>query len=100
MSTASCCKLTGPGLVGGLQGTHCEFTVEMPPREMQPAGGSELSMHIRGPSKAVISSKPIPNGYTVDYFPSEPGEYNLTVLCDNDHVPSSPFTVQVSIGVV
>jgi hypothetical protein len=72
----------------------------MPPREMQPAGGSELSMHIRGPSKAVISSKPILNGYTVDYFPSEPGEYNLTVLCDNDHVPSSPFTVQVRVDVL
>lgn len=97
MSTASCCMLSGPGLKGGLQGTHCEFNVEMPPRESQPGGGSELSMHIRGPSKAVISSRPYANGYIVDYFPSEPGEYILTVLCDNDHVSSSPFTVQVSV---
>eukprot|EP00118_Oscarella_pearsei_P002715 m.11363 g.11363 ORF g.11363 m.11363 type:complete len:425 (+) comp23209_c0_seq1:302-1576(+) len=95
MSSANCCQLSGLGLKGGLQGTHCEFLVEMPPRDKQKPDGSELSMNIKGPSKAVITSRPTDYGFKVDYFPTEPGDYTLTVLCDGEHVPGSPFGVKV-----
>ena len=94
-SAANCCQLSGLGLKGGLQGTHCEFFVEMPSREKQKPDGSELMMNIKGPSKAVITSRAADAGFNVDYFPTEPGDYTLTVLCDGEHVPGSPFSVKV-----
>ncbi|KJH52735.1 Filamin/ABP280 repeat protein [Dictyocaulus viviparus] len=59
------------------------------------AGYGGLSVSVQGPSKAELSCKEIKAGLIkVNYKPTEPGIYVITVKFADHHVKGSPFTVQ------
>lgn len=59
------------------------------------AGG--LSLAVEGPSKAEISCKDNKDGTcTVSYLPTAPGDYNIIVKFDDEHIPGSPFTAKIT----
>lgn len=56
-----------------------------------------LSLAVEGPSKAEISCKDNKDGTcTVSYLPTAPGDYNIIVKFDNNHIPGSPFTAKIT----
>jgi filamin len=51
---------------------------------------------IEGPSEAKISCKDNRNGScTVEYTPTEPGDYDVSIRFADQHIPGSPFKVPV-----
>lgn len=61
-----------------------------------PKGYATLSLSIEGPSKAEIECTDNNDGTcTVSYCPTEPGIYLVNVRYADQHVPGSPFTIQV-----
>uniref|UniRef100_A0A5K3FCM2 Calponin-homology (CH) domain-containing protein n=1 Tax=Mesocestoides corti TaxID=53468 RepID=A0A5K3FCM2_MESCO len=60
------------------------------------AGYATLSLSIEGPSKAEIECTDNSDGTcTVSYCPTEPGTYLVNVKYADQHVPGSPFTINV-----
>lgn len=56
----------------------------------------KLGLRIEGPSQAKLDPKKNPNGIMdVTYYPTEPGEYAVHVLCNNDDIPKSPFMADI-----
>jgi filamin len=55
-----------------------------------------LGLAIEGPSEAKISCKDNRNGScTVEYTPTEPGDYDVSIRFADQHIPGSPFKVPV-----
>ncbi|XP_063707051.1 filamin-A isoform X3 [Culicoides brevitarsis] len=82
----------GPGLEGGLRNESCKFTVET-----KGAGTGGLSLAIEGPSEAKITCQDKRDGSCdVEYTPTEPGEYDITIRFAEKHIPGSPFKVLVT----
>lgn len=53
-------------------------------------------MAIEGPSKAEISCVDNKDGTcSVSYLPTLPGDYNILVKYNADHIPGSPFTARI-----
>jgi len=93
-------KCYGDGLVEGIQNEEAQFMVET-----DKAGPGKLDIKVFGPEgdDSPVMVTPRENGsYTVDYTPTVPGEYQIHVTFDGQHVPGSVFTVvvleQMSIG--
>nr|VZI47922.1 unnamed protein product [Spirometra erinaceieuropaei] len=60
------------------------------------AGFATLSLSIEGPSKAEIECVDNNDGTcTVAFYPTEPGVYMVNVKYADQHVPNSPFTINV-----
>ena len=85
-------KAAGPGLKGGLMNQKASFTVST--RE---AGLGGLSFSIEGPSEAKMSCIDNRNGSCdVEFLPTEPGEYDISIKFADQHIPGSPFKVHIA----
>ncbi|OCT57973.1 hypothetical protein XELAEV_18002841mg [Xenopus laevis] len=81
----------GPGLEQGEVGTPAEFSIWT--RE---AGAGGLSIAVEGPSKAEIAFEDRKDGSCgVSYIVQEPGDYEVSVKFNDEHIPDSPFVVPV-----
>ncbi|KAK1799532.1 hypothetical protein P4O66_000414 [Electrophorus voltai] len=82
----------GPGLVYGVANKPATFTIYT---EDAAEGGLDLA--IEGPSKAEISCIDNEDGTcTVTYLPTLPGDYNILVRYNDDHIAGSPFTARMT----
>ena len=51
---------------------------------------------MEGPSQARLEPKKNPDGsMDVAYYPTEPGEYAVHVLCNQDDIPKSPYMADI-----
>ncbi|XP_072237631.1 filamin-B isoform X1 [Leuresthes tenuis] len=84
-------KAGGPGLEGALAGEPAEFSIWT--RE---AGAGGLSIAVEGPSRAEISFDDRKDGSCgVSYIAQEPGDYEISVKFNDQHIPDSPYLVPV-----
>lgn len=79
------------GLDSGVVNEKSEFTVNT-----RDAGYGGLGLSIEGPSKAEINCVDNEDGTcTVDFVPTEPGDYTIHVRFADEEIPGSPFTCNV-----
>ncbi|XP_058488127.1 filamin-B isoform X1 [Solea solea] len=84
-------KAGGPGLEGAQAGEPAEFSIWT--RE---AGAGGLSIAVEGPSRAEIAFDDRRDGSCgVSYVAQEPGDYEISVKFNDQHIPDSPFLVPV-----
>ena len=84
-------KAHGPGLARGEVGEASPFKIDT-----RGAGNGSLGLTVEGPCEARIDC--IDNGdgsCSVNYLPTEPGEYQINILFADQHIPGSPFTAFV-----
>ncbi|CAG9759879.1 unnamed protein product [Ceutorhynchus assimilis] len=85
------CIAYGPGLDKGILNETNVFTVET-----KGAGNGGLSLAIEGPSEAKMTCKDNRDGScSVEYVPTEAGEYDVAIRFADSHIPGSPFKVNV-----
>ncbi|KAL8592277.1 hypothetical protein ACOMHN_036911 [Nucella lapillus] len=85
-------QVGGPGLEKGEVGVWNACNIYT--RE---AGPGSLSMAVEGPSKAEIRLEERPNGFLgATYKVSKPGMYGLHIKFEEDHIPGSPFMVNIA----
>ncbi|KAG7270234.1 hypothetical protein CRUP_013951 [Coryphaenoides rupestris] len=88
-------KAGGPGLEGAQVGEPAEFCIWT--RE---AGAGGLSVAVEGPSRAEISFQDRKDGSCgVSYVAPEPGDYEVSVKFNEQHIPDSPYLVPVVAAV-
>ncbi|KAM4583192.1 filamin B a isoform 1-T1 [Fundulus diaphanus] len=81
----------GPGLEGALAGEPAEFSIWT--RE---AGAGGLSVAVEGPSRAEIAFDDRKDGSCgISYVAQEPGDYEISVKFNEQHIPDSPYLVPV-----
>uniref|UniRef100_A0A8C1JVM4 Filamin B n=1 Tax=Cyprinus carpio TaxID=7962 RepID=A0A8C1JVM4_CYPCA len=81
----------GPGLEKAETGVPAEFNVWT--RE---AGAGGLSIALEGPSRAEISFEERKDGSCgVSYVAQEPGDYEVSIKFNDEHIPDSPYLVPV-----
>ncbi|XP_041430934.1 filamin-A isoform X1 [Xenopus laevis] len=81
----------GPGLEGGVVGKSADFVVEAIGDDV-----GTLGFSVEGPSQAKIECDDKGDGSCdVRYWPLEPGEYAVHVLCNNEDVKLSPFMADI-----
>ncbi|XP_017560373.1 filamin-B isoform X1 [Pygocentrus nattereri] len=81
----------GPGLEGGIVGKSADFVAE----SVGPDVGV-LGFAIEGPSQARIECEDQNDGSCdVKYWPTEPGEYAVHVMCDDEDIEDSPFMAYI-----
>uniref|UniRef100_A0A7N9CWH3 Filamin B n=1 Tax=Macaca fascicularis TaxID=9541 RepID=A0A7N9CWH3_MACFA len=77
----------GPGLHGGIVGRSADFVVESIGSEV-----GSLGFAIEGPSQAKIEYDDQNDGSCdVKYWPKEPGEYAVHIMCDDEDIKDSPY---------
>ncbi|XP_069025647.1 filamin-B isoform X3 [Embiotoca jacksoni] len=82
----------GPGLSYGVANKTATFTVYT---EDASEGGLDLA--IEGPSKAEITCVDNKDGTcSVSYLPTLPGDYNILVKYNEEHIAGSPFTARIT----
>ncbi|KAJ4919300.1 hypothetical protein JOQ06_006545, partial [Pogonophryne albipinna] len=82
----------GTGLERGIAGTPAEFSIWT--RE---AGAGGLSIAVEGPSKAEITFEDRKDGSCgVAYVVQEPGDYEVSIKFNDEHIPDSPFIVPIA----
>ncbi|XP_067618137.1 filamin-A isoform X2 [Eurosta solidaginis] len=82
----------GPGLTHGVTGEPCNFTIST---KGASAGG--LTMAVEGPSKADINYHDNKDGtVSVQYLPTAPGEYQVSVRFGDKHIKGSPYFAKVT----
>nr|XP_055048216.1 filamin-C isoform X1 [Misgurnus anguillicaudatus] len=82
----------GTGLERAVAGVPAEFSIWT--RE---AGAGGLSIAVEGPNKAEISFEDRKDGSCgVIYIVQEPGDYEVSIKFNNEHIPDSPFIVPVA----
>lgn len=85
------CKATGSGLESGNCGETCKFVIDT--RE---AGLGGLTLAVEGPAETKFKCTDNRNGScNVEYIPTEPGEYDISILFANTHIPGSPYKIQI-----
>ncbi|KAF4093938.1 hypothetical protein AMELA_G00007140 [Ameiurus melas] len=81
----------GPGLEGGVVGKSADFVVESVGTDV-----GVLGFAIEGPSQARIQCDDQNDGSCdVKYWPTEPGEYAVHVMCDDEDIEESPFMAYI-----
>ncbi|XP_077185790.1 filamin-A isoform X2 [Paroedura picta] len=81
----------GPGLEGGVVGKSADFVVEAIGDDV-----GTLGFSVEGPSQAKIECDDKGDGSCdVRYWPQEPGEYAVHVLCNNEDIKLSPFMAEI-----
>uniref|UniRef100_A0A8C1F8L6 Filamin A, alpha (actin binding protein 280) n=1 Tax=Cyprinus carpio carpio TaxID=630221 RepID=A0A8C1F8L6_CYPCA len=81
----------GPGLESGVVGKSADFVVEALGDDV-----GTLGFSVEGPSPAKIECDDKGDGSCdVRYWPTEPGEYAVHVLCKNEDIQLSPFMAEV-----
>uniref|UniRef100_A0A4W5K2T1 Filamin C n=1 Tax=Hucho hucho TaxID=62062 RepID=A0A4W5K2T1_9TELE len=82
----------GTGLDRGVAGVAAEFSIWT--RE---AGAGGLSIAVEGPSKAEITFEDRKDGSCgVAYVVQEPGDYEVSIKFNDEHIPDSPFIVPIA----
>ncbi|XP_077070546.1 filamin-A isoform X2 [Siphateles boraxobius] len=82
----------GPGLERAEAGVPAEFSIWT--RE---AGAGGLSIAVEGPSKPEIAFEDRKDGSSgVSYIVQEPGDYEVSIKFNDEHIPDSPFVVPVA----
>uniref|UniRef100_A0A3Q3W141 Calponin-homology (CH) domain-containing protein n=1 Tax=Mola mola TaxID=94237 RepID=A0A3Q3W141_MOLML len=82
----------GTGLDRGVAGIPAEFSIWT--RE---AGAGGLSIAVEGPSKAEITFEDRKDGSCgVSYVVQEPGDYEVSIKFNDEHIPDSPFIVPIA----
>ncbi|XP_055692695.1 filamin-A isoform X5 [Lutzomyia longipalpis] len=82
----------GPGLVHGVSGEPCNFTIST-----KGAGAGGLSLAVEGPSKADITYHDNKDGtVSVSYLPTAPGEYKISVRFGDKNIKGSPFFAKIT----
>uniref|UniRef100_A0A8C9WIV8 Filamin C n=1 Tax=Scleropages formosus TaxID=113540 RepID=A0A8C9WIV8_SCLFO len=81
----------GPGLETGMVGKSADFVVEAIGTEV-----GTLGFSIEGPSQAKIECDDKGDGSCdVSYWPTEPGDYAVHVICDDEDIKDSPFMAHI-----
>ncbi|XP_051516060.1 filamin-A-like [Myxocyprinus asiaticus] len=81
----------GPGLESGVVGKSADFVVEAVGDDV-----GTLGFSVEGPSPAKIECDDKGDGSCdVHYWPTEPGEYAVHVLCRNEDIHLSPFMAEI-----
>ena len=82
-------KAFGPGLERAVVNQTNVFTVET-----KGAGTGGLGLAIEGPSEAKMTCRDNRDGScTVEYVPTEAGDYDISVKFADQSIPGSPFKV-------
>ena len=82
-------KAYGDGLEKGIVDENNYFTIET-----KNAGTGGLGLAMEGPSEATVQCVDNQDGScTVDYVPTEEGDYDITIKFGDAHIPGSPFRV-------
>ncbi|XP_023265214.1 filamin-B-like isoform X2 [Seriola lalandi dorsalis] len=82
----------GPGLSYGVANKMATFIIYT---EDASEGGLDLA--IEGPSKAEINCVDNKDGTcSVSYLPTLPGDYNILVKYNDEHIAGSPFTARIT----
>lgn len=77
----------GVGLQGGTTKEWVEFDLDL-----RKAGDGGISVDIQGPKQPKVEYDDHEDGtMTIQYYPVEPGEYNIDISFNNTHIPGSPF---------
>jgi filamin len=85
-------RATGQGLIKGEVNQPCDFNIYT--RE---AGAGALSIAVEGPAKAEIDFHDRKDGTCgVSFVCSEPGEYEVSVKFNDEHIPDSPFRAHIT----
>ncbi|XP_016320434.1 filamin-A [Sinocyclocheilus anshuiensis] len=80
----------GLGLQKGLTGHPNVFRVNAR------SSVDDLDITVEGPSECQVTCKDSGEGmYNVEYYPSVPGDYKITITCGENHIPGSPFIASV-----
>ena len=62
------------------------------------AGTGGLGLAIEGPSEAKMTCKDNRDGScSVEYVPTEPGEYDVSIKFADQHIPGYPFMVLICL---
>uniref|UniRef100_H3C9U0 Filamin C n=1 Tax=Tetraodon nigroviridis TaxID=99883 RepID=H3C9U0_TETNG len=81
----------GPGLKTGMVGKSADFVVEAIGVDV-----GTLGFSIEGPSQAKIECDDKDDGSCdVHYWPTEPGDYAVHVICDDEDIKDSPFIAHI-----
>ncbi|XP_028810278.1 filamin-C isoform X7 [Denticeps clupeoides] len=81
----------GPGLETGMVGKSADFVVEAIGTEV-----GTLGFSIEGPSQAKIECDDKGDGSCdMRYWPTEPGDYAVHVICDDEDIKDSPFMAHI-----
>ncbi|CAB1413282.1 unnamed protein product [Pleuronectes platessa] len=81
----------GPGLETGAVGKSADFVVEAIGTEV-----GTLGFSIEGPSQAKIECDDKGDGSCdVRYWPTEPGDFAVHVICDDEDIKDSPFMAHI-----
>lgn len=95
-SNASKAKAYGDGLYRGITTKPAEFTIDT--RE---AGPGALGLTIEGPIEAKMEARDLGDGTCqVTYYPTEAGDYNISIFYCNEPIPGSPYIANIQPGVV
>ena len=94
-ANAGMVKAYGPGLHNGNLGDTGEFTIET-----KDAGIGTLTIRVHGIKdafriEAKQESTENPRTLKAHYYPSLPGQYIIFIRWSGDHIPGSPFTVDI-----
>ncbi|XP_077282672.1 filamin A protein cher isoform X3 [Temnothorax americanus] len=90
-SDPSKCRAYGPGLEKGIVNKTNRFTVET-----KEAGNGGLGLSITGDGEVKAEAKDNYDGScTVEYVPTEPGDYEIGIKFAEQNIPGSPFKIEV-----
>ncbi|XP_029167599.1 filamin-A isoform X4 [Nylanderia fulva] len=90
-SDPSKCRAYGPGLEKGIVNKMNRFTVET-----KEAGNGGLGLSITGEGDVKAEAKDNYDGScTVEYVPTEPGDYEIGIKFAEQNIPGSPFKIEV-----
>ncbi|XP_076762357.1 filamin-A-like isoform X2 [Xylocopa sonorina] len=90
-SDPSKCRAYGPGLKKGFVNKSNTFTVET-----KDAGNGGLALSMEGTGEAKMTCKDNFDGScSVEYIPSEVGDYEVAIKFAEQHIPGSPFQISV-----
>ncbi|XP_043250799.1 filamin-A isoform X4 [Colletes gigas] len=85
------CKAYGPALQKGYVDKINTFTIET-----KDAGNGGLALSMEGAGHVKLTCKDNYDGScSVEYIPVEPGDYEISILFAEQHIPGSPFRIKV-----
>ncbi|XP_018396443.1 PREDICTED: filamin-A isoform X1 [Cyphomyrmex costatus] len=91
ISDPSKCRAYGPGLEQGITNKLNSFTVET-----KEAGNGGLGVSITGDGEVKAEARDHYDGScTVEYIPTEPGDYEIDIKFAEQSIPGSPFKIKV-----
>lgn len=96
VSNAGKVKAYGDGLYRGITTKPAEFTIDT-----KEAGPGALGLTIEGPIEAKMEARDRGDGTCqVTYYPTEAGDYNISISYCNEPIPGSPYIANIQPGVV